>query len=63
MADKRIDIVELKTDNYQRWRNDLEVALIFAKCSEVVDVEERPADVDVGEWQRMSTSNYFQVSS
>ena len=52
MADKRIDIVELKSDNYQRWRNDLQVALIIAKC-EVAVLENRPQLVAEDDWERI----------
>lgn len=52
MADKRVDIVELKSDNYQRWRNDLQVALIIAKC-EIAIVDVRPAQVPEADWDRM----------
>ena len=53
MADKRMDVVELKANNYSRWRNDLQVALIFAKCADTVAVEVRPDDVDIEDWNRM----------
>ncbi len=53
MADKRIDIVELKLNNFPRWRNDLQVALIFAKCSAAVEHEARPGDIDEDDWLKM----------
>tara|TARA_R110002050_G_scaffold71016_2_gene152854 strand:- start:138 stop:749 length:612 start_codon:yes stop_codon:yes gene_type:complete len=54
MADKRIDIVELKSNNYPRWRNDLQVALIIANCSQATEHAVKPAAVDDDEWQKHS---------
>tara|TARA_R110002050_G_C8873231_1_gene508298 strand:- start:84 stop:1328 length:1245 start_codon:yes stop_codon:yes gene_type:complete len=56
MADKRFDVVELKGNNYQRWRNDLQVALIFAKCSETIEFEECPENIEDADWNRMCTN-------
>lgn len=56
MADKHFDIVELKTSNFPRWRNDLQVALIFAKCSIVVETEQRPLEIEAVDWERMSAN-------
>lgn len=51
-----MDIVELRIDNYKRWRNDLQVALIMTKCSRVADVNIKPQEVSDEDWQKWSQS-------
>lgn len=52
MADKRVDIVELKGDNYPRWRNDLQVALIIAQCEGAL-AENRPQEISQADWDKL----------
>ena len=54
MAEKRLDIVELRSDNYSRWRNDLQVALIIAQCAEVVEFAARPDTISEEDWAKWS---------
>lgn len=54
MADSRIDIVELKEGNFARWRNDVQVALIIAQCSEVVEQEQRPHGITEEQWTTLA---------
>lgn len=50
---KRIDIVELKPATYRRWRNDLEVALILARCLPAIEHENKPQAIDDAAWEEM----------
>tara|TARA_R110002050_G_scaffold300579_1_gene470595 strand:+ start:18 stop:1280 length:1263 start_codon:yes stop_codon:yes gene_type:complete len=50
MADSRFDVVELKSNNFARWRNDVQVALVIAQCSEAVEFEDQPDDIPDDRW-------------
>ena len=50
MAESRVDIVELKTNNFTRWRNDVQVALIIAQCSEAVEFDAKPDNFTEDQW-------------
>ena len=50
MADTRLDIVELKPSNFARWRNDVQVALIVAQCSDAVEHEVKPDAFSDDQW-------------
>ena len=50
MADTRLDIVELKSSNFARWRNDVQVALIVAQCSDAVEHEAKPDAFPDDQW-------------
>ena len=54
---KRVDIVELKDDNYRRWRNDLEVALILAQCLPAAEHAAKPDNIDQAAWEVMQKNS------